>query len=119
MLAALLGMFVMHGLATHGTSHQAHAADPAAMASAEHHGASMALGPAVTAPRVEPAPGPQGVGVWCLAVLLVGVGLGFLFVRRRAIAQGRGRTHLVVGRPVRARRDRDPPCLFVLSVQRC
>ena len=35
-----------------------------------------------------------------------------------AVERSRGLTSRAGGRPTRARRDRDPPCLFALSIQR-
>ncbi|HEY0951007.1 DUF6153 family protein [Nocardioides sp.] len=124
-LAALLGLLAMHGLATHGTSHRAHVSESMAPVSAEHIGSPMAEAGAATGPTASRSPyverdnGPGGASALCLAVLLAGIGLAVLLGRRRGVVRARGASPAAFGHPARARRDRDPPCLFTLSVQRC
>jgi len=108
---ALLGLFAMHGLSDHGTSeHLGMVGDEQVMAPA--HATS------VTAD--EPAGHAEmGIGGLCLAVLVAAV-LGFAVVRLRLMG------FLRPGPPpadrrwsVGAGRDRDPPDLVHLSIQRC
>jgi hypothetical protein len=128
-LAALLGLFAMHGLASHGAMHSGHEVMPLPIvvtSGPEHgaHGAAMAV--AAAEDRLHSAlgdPGPAGpdlglVGL-CLAVLLMTAVAGILtrrFVRSlRASEKGTSGE----GWPARALGDRDPPCLLSLSIQRC
>jgi len=128
-VAALLGLFAMHGLASHGTAHAGHAAEPMGLTAATApahpgHGTTTATQPETSrmssAPD-DPAPDPGLLGLagLCLAVLLIGVivavllGRGVVLPRKLDAAQRAG------GWSARARRDRDPPCLFALSIQRC
>lgn len=126
--AALLAVFAMHGVAVHGAMHAGHGADPmpAAVAVADHgHGpgdAAMADAPddspAGTTPERAPGPELLGYAGLCVAILLV---LVVALVRRgRFIRLRRPRDSTTArGWPSRSRRDRDPPCLFALSIQRC
>jgi hypothetical protein len=128
--AALLAVFAMHGLAVHGAMHAGHGADPmpTAVAVAGDHtdhdpgAATMAdsLGDSPAATSQEDSPGPELLGYagLCLAILLASVVA--LALRGRFIRLRRRRDSLTVrGWPSRSRRDRDPPCLFALSIQRC
>jgi hypothetical protein len=126
----LAGLFAMHGLGDHGAAHQgshdAAAVAVAAKVSMNHgtqadpsattkaHGAGSPLGvPAEDSPAVAMA------GV-CLAVL-AGAMVGLLLLRGlRAAVPSRLRSRLKFAtEPFAALRDRDPPCLFDLSIQRC
>ena len=131
-VAALLGLFAMHGLAVHGAMHAVHNAAPmpAAIAVAGHDHSAGRGADQVAMPDTRddsrsgasgertPDSGPVGFAGLCLAILLAGVAavvfLGrFLRIRRR-VAPAAAR-----GWPARSRRDRDPPCLLALSIQRC
>jgi len=128
--AALVGLFAMHGLAGHGAMHAGHGDPPleiaAAAAAHTHAAASMpmeataAQAPSLTAPS-GPSPDDGGLGLvgLCLAVLLVGAIAAVLLGRRSWYARSLARPVAHRGWPARARRDRDPPCLFALSIQRC
>lgn len=124
--AALIGLFAMHGLAAHGTSHQEHLAEPMVMV-AEDHDDMLVVTDHATAERTvsgslgdgAPGPGLLGLAGMCLAVLLAGVVLAVLLGRRVAVQSHRDRGSRASGWPHRSRRDRDPPCLLALSVQRC
>jgi hypothetical protein len=128
--AALLAVFAMHGVAVHGAMHAGHGADPKPAAVAvgdhEHHGMADAAmadsrdSPADTSPSLERTPGPELLGYagLCLAIVLlvvVALVLHSRFIRLRR------RRHSMTARgwPSRSRRDRDPPSLFALSIQRC
>lgn len=126
-VVALLGLFAMHGLTSHGTAHGDHAGEPIAVltaverAHAAHGTSDVTTGTSGTRGVSEvpdPDRSPLGLAGMCLAILLAGV-IVALAARRSVLA---GREHSGVrsaGRPARARRDRDPPCLFTLSIQRC
>lgn len=124
-VAALVGLFAMHGLAAHGTAHQAHPIEAAALVSTDHHAAAPAMDHESTPPASsssgdrEQGPGLLGLTALCLAVLLLGVVLAVVLGRGVAVEGNRSRAFRAGGRPTRARRDRDPPCLFALSIQRC
>lgn len=126
--AALLAVFAMHGLAVHGAMHAGHGADPVPAAVAvggHHHGMADAAiadsrddSPAGTS--LERTPGPELLGYagLCLAILLMVVVA--LVLHSRFIRLRRRRDSMTArGWPSRSRRDRDPPCLFALSIQRC
>lgn len=107
-VAALAGLFAMHGLADHGVPAPPLAAVAAADAGhGGHH------------PPEPGAPASHDVGEICLALL----GLAFVLV----VALTRGGIRIAPSRrttaPWRAlvprARFRDPPDLFGLSVQRC
>ncbi|GAA3659532.1 hypothetical protein GCM10022237_19460 [Nocardioides ginsengisoli] len=108
-LAALAGLFAMHGLADHGT---ASAPLPAAMVAAHH---------APDAGHHEPG-GTTGhdMAELCLALLVLAAGLA-----SGLLARGRPVTASRTARPrwrvlvARAARFRAPPDLHRLSVQRC
>lgn len=123
-VAALLGLFAMHGLAAHGTAHQAHPNEATALVSTDHHAAAPAMGHESTLLATsrsgdrEQDPGLVGLTALCLAVLLLGVVLAVVLGRGVAVEGNRSRAFRAGGRPTRAR-DRDPPCLFALSIQRC
>ena len=128
-VAALLGLFAMHGLAPHGTAHDGHAGDSIALVTAaghDHAGHSMTMDVTAETSTVYRAPGaPEpdrgllGLAGMCLAVLLVGVIVIVVLGRGFPPARELDAALLAVGWPARARRDRDPPCLFALSIQRC
>ena len=127
-VAALLAVFAMHGVAVHGAMHAGHSADPmpAAVAIADHnHGTGDAAmadtrddSPSGAAQERTPDSELLGFAGLCLAILLVfvvAVVLHSRFIRLR-----RRRDSMTArGWPSRSRRDRDPPCLFALSIQRC
>jgi hypothetical protein len=126
-VAVLLGLFAMHGLAGHGTAHQGHADSSMLVASAAgpthasmttHHEGHEAP-PAGTRGDRDPDSGFVGLAGLCLAVLLIGVVLALVLGRGIPIHRGRGRAGRAFAPPTRARRYRDPPCLFALSIQRC
>lgn len=126
-VVALLGLFAMHGLTSHEAAHGVHAGEPVAVLTAVEHAHTVHETSEVTTSTSgtrdvsgvpDPGRSPLGLAGMCLAILLAGV-IVALAVGRSALA---GREHAGVrslGRPARARRDRDPPCLFALSVQRC
>ena len=111
-VAALAGLFAMHGLADHGVP----AAPIAAAAAGADHGSAAVHGH--HAPEPAP-PASHGAAEICLALL----GLAFVLV----VALTRGGVLLRPSRRTTARwralapraRFRDPPDLFRLSVQRC
>lgn len=106
-VAALAGLFAMHGLADHGTP----TAPIAAAAAGTDHGGHHAPEPG--------APASHDAAEICLALL----GLAFVLV----VALTRGGIRLAPSRRTTTRwralapraRFRDPPDLFGLSVQRC
>jgi hypothetical protein len=129
---ALVGLFAMHGLAGHGMTHQMDMPGETSWAGAH---AEHATGPAMSmtdgtdhyalaqrqpAKPAAPGPGPSSMTLigLCLAVLVAGIAA---LLRGRLLEKvSRGvHTRLLAGRPARARRDHDPPCLLALSIQRC
>lgn len=118
-VAALLGVLAMHGLATHGTAH--HPVEATPLVSVDHHAATAATDhstPLISMPDGGEVPGLLGLTALCLAVLMAGVGL--VMGRRGGVTvmTRRGRSARA-GTAPRVRRDRDPPCLIALSIQRC
>lgn len=141
---ALLGLFAMHGLGGHGMNHagtsNTHAASthaeagvvgleaPDAMshrsAGAGHVGCVGDCVPPDSTVHAADGSAPGGgtsmLLVLCLAVLAAVAFAIVLALRRtrwallRALRPGDRITRLC-----RSARDRDPPCLYVLSVQRC
>lgn len=119
-VAALLGLFAMHGLAVHGAAHAGHQADPipAAVTVADHDHAAGDTSDTGALQERGGDPDLAGFAGLCLAVLLAGIAaavllsLGIRLPRRADSADS-------LGRPTRSRRHRDPPCLFALSIQRC
>lgn len=106
---ALAGLFVMHGLSPHGTTH---AGPETAAAHAGEHPAPSGGMPADDG-------GHDTLLAMCLALLVAGViglatrGRSFRWVIRDDTRPG------LVALPWTARRDRDPPDLHALSIQRC
>jgi hypothetical protein len=124
--AALIGLFAMHGLAAHGSSHTEHVTEPMVMVAAGHDHPLPATDHAaadltVSGPLGDSAPDPGLLVLagMCLAVLLAGVVLAVLLGRRVAVQGYRDRGSGSSGWPRRSRRDRDPPSVLALSVQRC
>ncbi|GAA4084224.1 DUF6153 family protein [Nocardioides kongjuensis] len=105
-IAALAGLFAMHGLADHGA-----ASAPLPAAALTHHD---------TAPPDHGGSTGHDMAGLCLALLVMaaGVAAGLLGVRRPLVAARNrpARWRLLVAR---AARFRDPPDLHRLSVQRC
>jgi hypothetical protein len=121
-VAALLGLLAMHGLATHGSAHHARSAEATPLVSTGHHAATPARESSMpmvgTSQDGGDLPGLLGLSALCLAVLMAGVGLAMGRRSGVAVTLERGRSARA-GRAPRARRDRDPPCLIALSIQRC
>jgi len=131
-VAALLGLFAMHGLAVHGAMHGGHSADPmpATVAVAGHghsadHGADQVAmsdtrddSPAGASQERTPDPDLVGFAGLCLAILLAGVA-AVVFLSRFLRLSRWPAPVIAHGWPARSRRDRDPPCLLALSIQRC
>ena len=122
---ALMGIFAMHGLSDHGaSSHDMSAPMNPAVTMTKHagHAAEAALGATDdtltgSAAPEEPSSGMAMAGL-CLAVL-VGAVVGLLLLRpHRAVVFVRPVSLTLVAARPSARRDRDPPCLFQLSVLR-
>ena len=105
-IAALAGLFAMHGLADHGA-----ASAPLPAAATAHHD---------TMPPDHGGSTGHDMAGLCLALLVVAAGLaaGLLGVRRPLVAarEAPARWRVLVAR---AARFRDPPDLHRLSVQRC
>lgn len=128
LVGALFGLFAMHGLGDHGAApHEMHAAAMApaiAAADAPHGGHSSHAEASDQSPAADSvmAPDSPSPGMWmaglCLAVL-VGALIGFLLARPKRVVVFQW-SNAVAFVPARrsGRRDRDPPCLFELSVLR-
>lgn len=127
-VVALFGLFAMHGLAVHGALHTGHGGDPipAAVAATGHdHG--LELG-AMSDTRAGSISGASEEGApdrelmvfagLCLAILLAGVA-AIVVLSRIARLPRRDDPTAAHRWPARSRRDRAPPCLFALSIQRC
>ena len=129
-VSALLALFVMHGVAVHGAMHSSHSADPmpAAVAiSGDHHNHDTVHAATAESGNDSPsgasqerAPDPELLGFagLCVAILLVVV-VAVVFLSRFVRLRRQRDSTTARGWPARSRRDRDPPCLFALSIQRC
>lgn len=125
LLAALAGLFAMHGLTDHGAAHPIAVASSTPMSMTHAH-ESSAEEPVLDRTPVFEAPdvgGHAGVGLagMCLAVLgLAGFARWLLAGRGRALASWFHVPTLAL-RPVTASldRSRDPPDLVRLQVHRC
>ncbi|SFI51115.1 DUF6153 family protein [Nocardioides psychrotolerans] len=133
-LAALAGLFAMHGMSEHGVAHH----DSSSMSAESPSGDAMAMGLGAAASVADAAADVQtGAAVTataagdlvghgadmamtlCLAVL---AGLVLLLTRGRGLWVGLVMRPIVAGadaRMARTARDPVPPDLFVLSIQRC
>jgi hypothetical protein len=127
-LAALLGLFAMHGLVPHGTAHGGHVGDatPVVAVSGDHSPAPKSVVPVadpvamVSAGTHDTPDGAlRGLAGMCLAVLLTGLAVALLLGMGLPGQRQADPPLWARRRPRRARRDRDPPCLFALSIQRC
>jgi hypothetical protein len=106
--AAMAGLFVMHGLSPHGTAHPAPA--PAGMSADSGIQHSDEL------------PGDEGAAdllMLCLALLVAGL---VMFAGGRLAGRWPSDDRVPADHrsaPPASRRDRDPPDLRLLSIQRC
>jgi hypothetical protein len=122
---ALAGLIAMHGLSDHGaSSHEMEAPMNPAVTVVSHvgHAADNSRGQAADAATGAVAPGEHAPGMamagLCLAVL-AGAVIGLALLRpHRAVVFIRPTALAVSPARPSARRDRDPPCLFQLSVLR-
>lgn len=122
-VAALIGLFGMHGLGDHGagghdmSSAMTRLAGPTAVEVVHAHvgGASSSLPTSVMGSSGTPA--SDEMAVLCLAILSGVVAVLFRLCRRggRVVVQRHGRTSPALS----GRRERDPPCQMRLSVMRC
>lgn len=122
-VAALAGLFAMHGLGDHGTMHHEPTGDLMGSLAATSHAEDAMSASAALDPAHDDGSAPEGAGTGivglCLAVL-TGALLGLAWLRARS-----GR--LVIERWTprdtwslsAAPRDRDAPSPFRLSIQRC
>ena len=117
---ALLGLLAMHGVSTHGTTHDsglgAHAVGSQMSASMDASPSS----PNDVDGQSMPHNGGAGLVGLCLAVLGAAL-IGLLWPGRSGRWQGmrlRVRERWVDVSATTSR-DRDPPCLHTLSIQRC
>jgi len=129
--AAFVGLFAMHGLGDHGTTHRDMAAPmppPASTAglSSSDHSTPISGTPALAIhaneAQVEKKPGMDDTAMvgLCFAVL-AGAGLALTWLRSSTpmAAIRRWPYRSVPNLSATAQRDRDPPCQFELSIQRC
>lgn len=125
---ALLGLFAMHGLSSHGA--EQHDRNPAASTLAPDHPdhahphAEASASPAADRAHTGCSEGHCGgmdglVLVLCLAVLAAGLAVALFVVLLRPAVVAAVRPLAAAVTLPRVARDRDPPCLFDLSVQRC
>ena len=128
LLAALAGLFAMHGMSDHGTAgpsdlvsaHAAHLSMP--MPVAEHDVAHTPAGPAVRSDSPYPPMGGHDMGLagLCLAVLVVVLVLSSALQTRLRSSVLTGLTAWSARNAGVARaRAPSPPDLFALSIQRC
>ena len=111
MTVALLGLFAMHGLSDHGTSEHLGMVGDQQVTMPAHSAGNAADEPA--------GDSDMGIAGLCLAIL-VGAVLGFAVVRLRLMSFFRPWPPRADRRwSVGAGRDRDPPDLVHLSIQRC
>lgn len=131
LLAVLGGLFAMHGLGGHGTAHHgsgslvAASAAPSAPSGHDTHAAPRQSGPSAPddgslADGSPPDGSLSGYAALCLALLAAGSILGRRAGRRGlAVLLPRPRPAPRLVWPPAARRDRDPPSLTRLSINRC
>lgn len=122
-VGALMGLFAMHGLADHGTMHpRPEAAPGASMEMPTETSRAHDVEPAAVPRERDPVPAPSSDLLIGLCMAVVAAALGWLVAGRptgQTTAILRHRLVQIVRTPAGARRDRDPPCLFSLSIQRC
>lgn len=128
LFVVLGGIFGMHGLDNHGTGPSVDSAVHAAVsdtAGAVGHGHVMDTAHRASPAAIAAAAATGGIGMdmgavgMCVAVL----GLGLIALLLRLWASCRRPLMRLMARPVHASgvrgRDRDPPSLIHLSIQRC
>lgn len=124
---ALLGLFAMHGFghgAQQGTQTGGH--HDAAIGSLAHHHQDVAAstvtadGPGYADAESDGHGGTDGlVLILCLAVLAAGLAVALYVVLLRPAVVAAVRPLAALATLARVARERDPPCLFDLSIQRC
>jgi len=122
---ALFGLFAMHGLGDHGTMHDM--GGGVAPMSVGHHDHTSGQTTSVTLADVPRAllpdePGMDGMGLagLCVVVLISGVATLLVAIGLRRHAWMERLSAPSPGRRWPATlRDRDPPSLITLSIQRC
>jgi hypothetical protein len=115
----VLGVVAMHGLSSHGmgpgSAPTMHAAGPSmSIASTASYGHAS--------PTLSPDPGPgigRAMAGLCVAVIGLGLGLVAMLTGRRRVPLTARRTASGWAVPSLRGRDRDPPSLIRLSIQRC
>jgi len=136
LVSVLLGVFAMHGVAAHGTTHATFGGGHATFGrvssvgevnAGASHGSHGDRSTNLASRGSEAAGGHDGqeehdpsLMGWCLAVLgavLIGV-LGLHARGPMALLRSARGAGCALSLPV-GRRDRDPPCLHSLSIQRC
>jgi hypothetical protein len=127
--SVVLGVLAMHGLGTHGLSgpHDAAQTPTQATAITSHHataavspladGMADRVGDALAAPSGQGA--ADGLTQLCTAILGLGLALLLLLRARRAVVPWFRPTARWPAVRIPAGRDRDPPTLALLSIQRC
>jgi hypothetical protein len=127
LFAVLGGLFLMHGLSSHGAMHHEGSADVAMVHAAETptvHSDAVVADVSAGLPTIE-APAHRGghaaqFAELCMAVLAGGLLLALLTRRGGTTAVARARrTHRTAGALAFAGRPPDPPDLRKLSVCRC
>lgn len=121
---ALLGLFAMHGLGGHGAQHGTQTGghhDAALSADRVHSDCPQGHCAGETTGRVDEGRGGTDglVLILCLGVLAAGLAAALYVVLLRPAVVVAVRPLAALVALARFARERDPPCLFDLSIQRC
>lgn len=135
LVSVMLGVFAMHGVAAHGTTHATFGGGHATFGGGSSvgevnvgasHGAHGDRSTNLASRGSEAGEGHDGQDEhdpslmgWCLAVLAVLIGVLGLHARGPMALLRSARGAGCALSPPAGRRDRDPPCLHSLSIQRC
>ena len=126
LLAVVVGVIGMHGLANHGVTGMEAMGPPSvattvtsAITAAETTAGAVRAEVVASAAPILPPGMDMNMAGWCIAILMLGVGAVSMLLRGNGLTLAPWVLPLAVRTVHRYGRDPDPPSLRRLSIQRC